>query len=480
MRSGTAAFPDWLLVHLTLEAAQEGILTHHQEDTELQLNFPKVATLLAAGVFKHLSKMKRVDLEKVKVVELYEIISDLHRLSKTLAMTNPNSMPAYFSFCREIAHALLLTQLEEHQKFGQELITTCLQNIHKTCPLINTVEVKGAGLAQFNGIYTLSPQDKSIDGFVIPGIDNPKYQKVGESTRKLVICVRKEDGSNPHFLSEEFCDGLLTYKYTNHYFNLPEHTSSTPPLTGWICLNELQSGPAPTLEVGNDMIPILEDHKALKEDFAKWFLMKNVAKLLLGEDIHTSVSPASVAKLSESFDSLNGDMTSDAVADMLDSVLPSLVSESCSTDLLQTSPSLASDDVFSCQTLQSSVSQDGPASLEAAKQALVAAEILLETKSQIFIAAKKEKEDAEKLVVQAYKELAELELEQKLDKQIKGHKKLTKTVDEQNRPRRHSLTSHPPLDKTTKKNKASRMSVRASMRGLTSAISTRMLLNNVK
>lgn len=474
MRSGTDTFPDWLLVHLALEATQEGILTH-QEDSEFLLNFRKVAAHLVAGVFKHMSKMKRVALEKVEVIELYEIISDLHRLSWTLAMTDSNAMPKYFSFCRDTAHTLLLTMSEEHQKFGRELITTCIRNIHETLPLINSVEVKGAGKADFNGIYTLSPHNKSIDGFIIPGVDTPRYEKVvaGCTNRKLVM--RKEDGSNPHFLSEEFCDGLLTYKHTNHYFNLPEHTSRTPPSTGWICLDDLLSSPAPTVEVGNDMIPILEDHKTLKEDFARWFLTKNVAKLLLGEDIHSSVSPTSMKKLSESFDSLDGDMTSDSLADVLDSVLPLLVSESSSTDCLQTSPSLASDNVFSCETLQSSVSQDdGPVALEAAKQALVAAELLLETKSQVYLAAKKEKEDAEKLVVHAYKEFTELELEQKL-----AQKELTKTVDKQNFTRR-SLTSQRSLDKTTKNKQERRISFGTSVRGLASAISTRMLFNDAK
>lgn len=392
-RSGESeCIPDWNLIHRVVEAAHEGIVfLQHEQDKELMGRFRKDAMNMADGAMKLLSGMKIEDFVKVDLDWIRKIVSELKVLFENLAVTNPKSMPKYFSFCRDVIHKLLLVQSEEHNRFGREMLYTLIRTVHGLCPLTSAFVVKRAGVASCDGMYTLSSFDQDKDGFAIPGL-TPRYERTTRSNQKLLLFLDTEQEFNHKWcLSEEHGDDAILSEYTDYYTNISDNASITPPLGGWIVVDK-NNEPAPTLEPVEGTLPVRKEHTTLTRELAEWFLRENVVKLVLGVDVKCSTEPSSITKLVEAIGAfVDGDGKADKITNLFASILPSIA-------LTSTNSSSDEQPVSQLELL-----------VQTAKQNLLSAERWKETTSEMLHSAQNENDAALDMIEKAREYLATLE-----------------------------------------------------------------------
>ena len=410
-RSGVSEYiPNWNFIHRIVEAAHEGILfLHHTEDTEFMRMFRKDAMNMAGGAMKLLRGMKNGRFAKMDVDLIRKILSELKVLFEQLAVTNPKSMPRFFSFCQDIIYNLLVVDSEEHKRLGKEMLYTLIQTIHGVRPLTSAYVVKQAGVACCDGMYTISSADTDKDGFLIPGLV-PRYERTTRTNQKLLLFLDTEQKSGCRWcLSEEHRNEAIFSEYTDYYANNSD-SYIVPPLDGWIAIEESEE-PAPALEPAQGTLPIRKEHTTLMYDFARWFLQKHVAKLVLGLDIKCSTEPSSITKLVEAISAyVDGNDKTDQTTNMIATILPSISINSTN---------YSSDD--------KSISQL-ELLVQTAKQNLTSAESWKETTSEMLRSAQNENAAALAMIEKAREYLASLEEMQGMNIQsLREHSKIDKS-----------------------------------------------------
>lgn len=318
---------------------------------------------------KHMRTMKSNDLVSVEIKKLSTIVSDLLTISQEHAYTALKSMPEYISFCQDFIIKLLTLKSTDHNQYGIELLHTLFGLVHASESVSCAVTVKGAGLVPCDGLYVLESPSKDKDGFLIPSTTIQYVRRVKPTKRMFMIILDSTLGAKRMWsLSEEFKpdDGALEYE--DYYTNLPERIQYNPPLSEWTASNK-DDVPAPTIEpVEGAAAPVRDEHSRLAEGVARWFIEKNVLKLVLGmDDVFFSHS-----FLMKTLDALmNGrDFVSYEMIEQFGSVLPAnranLTEDACSSIKLiaieaakksLTSVQRCQGDLLKQQTALESVSQ---------------------------------------------------------------------------------------------------------------------------
>lgn len=330
-RANTTSFPeDWELVHRALTASYEGIVNQRLDgnNTEVLNKFCKEASNMSVGAMKHLKSMKKETLEMQDVHKLSTIIKDLKQLHFQLAVSDPKSPLNYIEFCKNMIVLLLPAHSLEHKMYGQEMLHELIETVHNFGPVIGAYNVIGAGCGFINGMYSIAPSKRDSGGHAIPGVD-VSYERVDQTTGKkfvLFLDTTFEEGDATWCLSEEHDDEMMReLDYTDYYTVVPDGPQKYPPLQGWE-ESEGSKGPCPTLQPLPKMIPIREEHKALKENLSKWLLEKKIADLIVGADIGAANDDGTISKLMEALDRHMKDRTyvSAKMASLFVAILPSI------------------------------------------------------------------------------------------------------------------------------------------------------------
>ena len=389
-RSGIKFDPNWTMVRAGIEAAHEGLVfLQHEQEVEFMGRFRKDAMNMACGIMKLLSRFDDDALANIDVDRISKIISELGVLFENLALVDKKAMSRYFSFCQDMSLKILSIESNAYKEYGQSFLYDLIKVIYSIRPLTGGYVVKRAGVSACDGMYAISSFDRDKDGYVVPGL-TPRYERTVKPTnQKLMLFLDTEQHPNLWCLSEEHGDDAIVSEYTDYYTNTS--SSRTPPLSGWI--SGESNGQPPSLEPLATTIPVRKEHKNLKSNLAKWFLEKNIIKLVLGADIDSSSDEESVAKLVEAIDAfVDMDVDSDKMTNIYLSILPSI---SSSTPCLPQSTSKAfSNDILA---------------IEAAKERVASAERWKDTTSKMLLSAKKEDDAALKILHEARQHLAGLE-----------------------------------------------------------------------
>ena len=387
-RSGTKFDPNWAMIRAGIEAAHEGIVfLQHEQDVEFMGKFRKDATNMASGIMKLLTRFDDDALANIDVDRISKIISELRVLFENLALVDKKAMSKYFAFCQDMSLKMLSMESNAYKEYGQSFLYDLIKVICSIRPLIGGYVVKRAGVSVCDGMYAVSAFDRDKDGYVVPGL-TPRYERTVKATnQKLMLFLDTEQDPNLWCLSEEHGNDAILSEFTDYYTN--RSNSRTPPLSGWVSGDG--NGQPPSLEPLATTIPVRKEHKNLKSNLAKWFLEKNIIKLVLGADINSAFDEESVAKLVEAIDAfVDRDVDSDKMANLYLSILPSI---SSSTTCLTTSIS-SPHDVFT---------------IEAAKQRVASAERWKDTTSKMLHSAQKEDDAALQILQEARQHLAGLE-----------------------------------------------------------------------
>ena len=365
-RANTSSFPDWELVHRALTASYEGIVSQrlNGDNADFLNKFRKEAKNMTVGAIKHLKSMNKDALESQDVHKLSTIIKDIKQLHAEFGLNDPKSQLDYFEFCKVLIVQLLPLESLGHKQYGQEMLHQLIETVHSFRPAIGAYNVNGAGFEIVNGTYSIAPNVKDNGGRVIPGVD-VSYERIDQTTGKkfmLFLDTTFEEGDATWCLSEEHEDEIMRDPdYTDYYTVIPDGPQRYPPLHGWE-VSEGSESPAPTLQPLPKMVPIREEHKAIKEDLSKWLLEQKVVDLVVGTDLGCAAADdGTISKLMEALDGYmkESNYVSAKMANLFVSILPSIAQSQA--------PSSAPSRGFA----QSSSSM---AALEAAKQRLASAE----------------------------------------------------------------------------------------------------------
>jgi hypothetical protein len=418
-RCGTKAFPYWELVHHVLDAILDGILhlQNLEDEVELLAELRKAAMNTIVGVMKHMNSLDAKALGEIDASMIANIISSLSALSEDLASFNCKALSNYSTFCQDGIVKLQSSSFGNHKLLGTELLQNLIQTILGTRPLAKSLLVKGAGLGlgACNGIYTISPTCLDRDGFVIPGL-YPRYERhVPESNEKFILFMRMDPTSKDYWVLSEAQE---EDRLIDVYANVPECICYIPPSLGWVCLDKYNN-PAPTLKPLDEMVPIRDEHLALKYDLAKWFVENIVVQ------INGSSSPSdsvSINKLVEAIDSSQEDITPDKIAALVLTIKPEfstppppptrqmslgskdetpVVSRAVSSERLVSR-------VMSSESITSAL-ETSPSAIEAAKLSVASSERWLEATQKMLATAQQEHDAAYEMVARAREYLAALE-----------------------------------------------------------------------
>lgn len=181
-----------------------------------------------------------------------------------------------------------------------------------------------------------------------------------------------------------------------------------------ITVTLFSTGSKEHIEFGNEMLHTLlqsirHEDDVLKEDFAKWFLEKDIVKLAMGDDvfdesIDVSATPSSIAKLVKAIEFLEADITCNRVANLLSFALPTQTTSSSSKGAAVEQVTSRSD------TFSPPLSFDDlPSAIEAAKLALESAKRWHAITFEMLNSAQKENSTAGGMVERARDYLASIE-----------------------------------------------------------------------
>jgi hypothetical protein len=429
-RCGTKAFPYWELVHHVLDAILDGILhlQNLEDEVELLAEFRKAAMNTIVGVMKHMSSLDAKALLEIDASMIANIISSLSALSEDLATCNCKALSSYSTFCQDgIIKLQSSSSSGNHKMLGTELLQNLIQTILGTRPLAKSLLVKGAGLGlgACNGIYTISSTCLDRDGFVIPGL-YPRYERhVSESNEKFILFLRMDPTSKDYWVLSEAQE---EDRLIDVYANVPECICYIPPSLGWVCLDKYNN-PAPTLKPLDEMVPIRDEHLALKHDLAKWFV-ENIAVQING-----SSSPSdsvSINKLVGAIDASQEDITPDKIAALVLTIKPEsstpppplarqmsleskdetpvvsrVMSSESVVSRVMSSESVVSR-VMSSESTPSAI-ETSPSAIDAAKLSVASSERWLEATQKMLATAQQEHDAAYEMVSRAREYLAALE-----------------------------------------------------------------------
>lgn len=322
-RCSTSLFPDWQFIHRVLVSSYQCItsLRDNDERKDYLYKSRKESAEITRAVMKHMITLKLEALENVEVKKLSAVVLDLLTLSQEHAYADSKSMPEYISFCQDFIIKLLSVESPEHNQYGAELLHTLFRLVQATGPVNDAVTVKGAGLITCDGLYTLESPSKDQDGFLIPSASIKYVRKVKATGEKFVLFLDSTmDVKRTWSLCEEFSVESGVLELADFYTNVPERIQNNPPLSGWIVANEDGRSPAPTIAFQETTIPIRDEYTNLLEGVARWFIEKNVVKLVLGID-NDSFSHSFMMNTVDAL--MNGrDFVSNEMLKQLGSILP--------------------------------------------------------------------------------------------------------------------------------------------------------------